>query len=411
MPAPPSRSETERVGRLSRESRSTSHASESNRASNDRSGNDRGGGGNRSTSHASAANRAGDGGGGGGLIGGSYGSYNGPSRYGSPGQGSQGYRSLVNAANAIGGSPQDIVSNVLRNMGLGYGNPYGLAGMLGTFGHESGYNPNALGDAGTAYGLAQWRGDRLDSLNDYVQRMGLSPDDIGAQAAFAGQELATNYPSAYSGVTGAGSIPDAVAAMNAYERPRGWKPGGNPANVAGWNDRLARAENLYSASAPSALASMSAGSGPGAGALASLGSGAASTPSYPDAPQGSWLGTLGGYLGSGLQTAKQYGQSYMDKAKSPENIKAFAKADPFGAMKLASAFGRTSRSGVPGQRHAGEGGRGYTPVQNEQFKSKLAEYVKKTTPKAKKSPFIFETPKTNFPRYSQANWLKGLRLT
>lgn len=352
--------------------RSTSHASASNRSG----GSGFSGWGGGSTSHASAAKRSG-GSSFGSLNGGgrSYGSYSGPSRYGPPGQGSQGFRSLVNAVNSIGGTPEQRVANVLRNMGLGYDNPFSLAGMMGTFGHEStGFNPNALGDAGTAHGLAQWRNDRWGNMQDYARQMGVDPRDIAAQAAFAGHELQSQYPGAYSGVVGASSVPAAVAAMNAYEKPFGYTPGGAPENVAGWQDRVARATEFMGTPSPAttAIASLGQGIGPpgsaqataspvysnaSAGPGTSMGSGAtaSATPSYPDAQQGSWLGSLTDMLGSGFEAAKTYGASYLDKAMSPENTAAYARAHPVQAMRLASAFGSLN-GGNMGPRHPGEGG-------------------------------------------------------
>lgn len=359
----------------------------------------------------------------GSLSGGSpsnpYGGYTGPSRYGSPGQSTMGYRSLVNAVNAIGGTPAERVRSVLSNMG--YTNPIGLAGMLGTFDHESGFNPKALGDKNLkdkAHGLAQWRGDRWNAMKDYANKMGVDPNDVAAQAAFAGEELKSKYTGAYQGVMNATSVADAVAAMNSYERPKGYKPGGNPANVSGWADRVASANQFASGISPpskpsgtalaglgtgpgataqgigqavygsgvagaglspgaSAMASMnpqvnpsaSGGIGPGAaatggvsipGATASLSPGigpgaaaaASATPTYPDAPQGSWGDYLSNALGTAYEKAKTYGSDYIERAKSPENIAAFAKQNPMAALGLAGAFGSLS----PGEFGPGGGG-------------------------------------------------------
>lgn len=396
----------------------------------------------------------------GSLSGGNpYGGYTGPSRYGPPGQSAMGYRSLVNAVNAIGGTPAERVRSVLSNMG--YTNPIGLAGMLGTFDHESGFNPKAIGDKNLkdkAHGLAQWRGDRWNAMKDYANKMGVDPNDVAAQAAFAGEELKSKYTGAYQGVMNATSVADAVAAMNSYERPKGYKPGGNPANVSGWADRVASANQFASGISPpskpsgtalaglgtgpgasvqgmgqavygsgvpgagpspgaSAMASMnprvnpsaSGGIGPGAsamggvsipGATASLspgiGPGAAAT-GYSDVQQGSWGDYLGNLLGTGFEKAKTYGSDYIERAKSPENISAFARQNPFGALGLAGAFGSLS----PGEFGPGGGG---LPMSggdvNQQlaaawFQSKAKEKDSKKKSGGKKT--VQQPPKWVFP--------------
>lgn len=181
--------------------------------------------------------------------------------YSNPERSGAALRSVVNNINLLGGSPEQQVDAMLRN--VGYGNPAGRAGMVGTFGHESaGFKPSViagdlLGDTNTSYpawGMGQWRKDRQANAKGYLDAMGLPRDSLAGQAAFAGTELANAYPKAYQGVMAAQSPEQGVAAMNAYERPFGWKPGGNPANVAGWNDRVARANAQMTTPNTSAMA-------------------------------------------------------------------------------------------------------------------------------------------------------------
>lgn len=58
---------------------------------------------------------------------------------------------------------EDEVYNYLISKGLP---EHVAAGIVGNLIQESSLNLNALGDKGTAYGLAQWRGDRLRNLKD-----------------------------------------------------------------------------------------------------------------------------------------------------------------------------------------------------------------------------------------------------
>jgi hypothetical protein len=177
--------------------------------------------------------------------------------YSNPDKSGSALRSVINNINLMGGTPAQKVDAMLRN--TGYANPAGRAGMIGTFAHESGnFNPKVisgdiLGDTNTehpAFGMAQWRNDRQKAVKDYLASMGLPQDSLAGQAAFAGNELASSYPKAYQGVMNAQTPQQGVAAMNAYERPFGWKPGGDPAKVAGWKDRVARANTAFGMQPP-----------------------------------------------------------------------------------------------------------------------------------------------------------------
>jgi len=162
--------------------------------------------------------------------------------YSNAGRSSSALNSVLNNNRLMGLNNRQAIDAVARNMGLK--NPAGRAGMIGTFDHESaGLNPNALGDKGTAFGLGQWRGDRRTALGNYATGMGQPLSNPGLQTAFGITEMGRAYPKTLAGLQNASNVRQAVAAMNDYERPRGWTPGGNPANVAGWNDRVARSNN------------------------------------------------------------------------------------------------------------------------------------------------------------------------
>lgn len=166
--------------------------------------------------------------------------------YSNPSRSAAALNSVLNNTRLAGMDNRQTIDAVSRNMGLS--NPLGRAGMIGTFDHESaGLDPNALGDKGTAFGLGQWRNDRRQALNSYAARMGLPKNDAGLQTAFAISEMSRAYPGTLTGLQQARTIPEAVAAMNDFERPRGWTPGGAPSNVAGWNDRVARSNRALNA--------------------------------------------------------------------------------------------------------------------------------------------------------------------
>ena len=66
------------------------------------------------------------------------------------------------------------------------------AGLAGNFHAESGFNPTIVGDSGAAFGLAQWRDKRLDSLKSFAKTNKLDPNNINTQLSFAWQELNTS---------------------------------------------------------------------------------------------------------------------------------------------------------------------------------------------------------------------------
>lgn len=148
--------------------------------------------------------------------------------------------SVLNNSKLAGHSPMQTSDAVLRSAGMT--NPMARAGVLGTFDHESaGFNPNAVGDQGTAYGLGQWRGPRQAGLQRYSAGMGQPTGTVGVQTAYALTEMGRAYPKTLNSLQAAQDVQSAVRAMNAYERPRGYVAGGDPTAVAGWADRVARA--------------------------------------------------------------------------------------------------------------------------------------------------------------------------
>jgi hypothetical protein len=71
---------------------------------------------------------------------------------------------------------------------LGYG-PAQIAGIIGNLQHESSLDPNAVGDNGTSFGLAQWHSDRWDALKNFAAKNGSDPSDVSTQVNFLHNEL------------------------------------------------------------------------------------------------------------------------------------------------------------------------------------------------------------------------------
>lgn len=91
------------------------------------------------------------------------------------------------------------------------------AGIVGNLYKESGLNPNAVGDKGTAYGVAQWRGDRLSNLKKYASSKGRSYSDLDTQLDFILDEQGENQVLSLMG----SQSPEVAAKTFAdkYERP------------------------------------------------------------------------------------------------------------------------------------------------------------------------------------------------
>lgn len=146
---------------------------------------------------------------------------------------------------AAGPLPADVQSraSIARDhfVKLGY-TPEQAAGIVGNLVQESGVRPSgAVGDGGTAFGVAQWRGERLNRLKRYAAANGKNWEDLGTQLDFVDVELKNHETGAYEALKNAKTIEEATAAFIGYERPRGWTTA-NPQGGHGWSNRLAAAQ-------------------------------------------------------------------------------------------------------------------------------------------------------------------------
>lgn len=132
---------------------------------------------------------------------------------------------------------------------MGY-TPAQAAGIVGNFIQESGpgLDTGASGDQGTALGIGQWRGKRLDRLKAFAEEQGKPVEDFETQLRFADYELKNHETKAYKQLQAAKTVPDATAAMISYERPQGWTAN-NPQGGHGWENRLEHAMALVGGSA------------------------------------------------------------------------------------------------------------------------------------------------------------------
>lgn len=92
-----------------------------------------------------------------------------------------------------------------------------IAGIMGNLDVESGgFNHKALGDSGSSYGLAQWRGDRLTNLKS---KQGY--DTLEGQLNYIWDELNDSEKNAYIALLNAKNVDEAARVfMDKYERPK-----------------------------------------------------------------------------------------------------------------------------------------------------------------------------------------------
>lgn len=121
--------------------------------------------------------------------------------------------------------------------------PEQAAGIVGNLIAESGLDTDIPGDAGTSFGIAQWRGERLTKLKRFANANGRDWTDFDTQLEFVLVELEGDEQTAGAKLRSAKTVDEATAAMIGYERPRGWTPE-NPRGGHNFAGRLKHAEDV-----------------------------------------------------------------------------------------------------------------------------------------------------------------------
>lgn len=125
---------------------------------------------------------------------------------------------------------------------LGY-SPAQAAGILGNLQTESKLDPNAVGDKGTSYGIAQWHNERKAGLDKFAASKGLLASDPLAQIQYLDWELKNREPRANQALQAAKTPQEAAAAFLHFERPQGYSAA-NPLASLGADQRVANAVNI-----------------------------------------------------------------------------------------------------------------------------------------------------------------------
>lgn len=117
--------------------------------------------------------------------------------------------------------------------------PHQAAAIVGRLSQESGadLNTKAVGDKGTAFGLAQTRGVRNVRRLKFHNENGNNPKDLFAELDFVDWELKNHEIKAYQTISAARTIDEAAVGMMMYERPKGYTLD-NPKAGHGWNNTI-----------------------------------------------------------------------------------------------------------------------------------------------------------------------------
>jgi len=142
-----------------------------------------------------------------------------------------------------GNNSSNVVKTVLSNSGIGL-QDYMIAGILGNLHAESKFNTGAVGDGGTAVGIAQWREGRLDNLKKFASANKADWRSLNVQSQFIVWELKNSHPEALKALLASKDVRGATAAIaKYYEKPKGSQSGDGSGshNFAG---RLAAAQQV-----------------------------------------------------------------------------------------------------------------------------------------------------------------------
>ena len=104
---------------------------------------------------------------------------------------SNGISAYSNAHASVTGKAEEteIFEYLTGTMNL---NQAAACGILANIQYESGFNPNALGDNGTSYGICQWHNNRWAELKKYCSSNGLDWRTLYGQLRYLENELNTS---------------------------------------------------------------------------------------------------------------------------------------------------------------------------------------------------------------------------
>lgn len=118
--------------------------------------------------------------------------------------------------------------------------PHQISAVLGNVSAESGFDPHAVGDGGTSFGLFQHHAGRGQGLLNHVG----GADGLGnvqGQLEYVWKELLGSESGVLQRLLSSQNVTEATGAFVGFERPQGWSAS-NPTGALGWDERLRSAE-------------------------------------------------------------------------------------------------------------------------------------------------------------------------
>lgn len=86
----------------------------------------------------------------------------------------------------------ELKNSQLKNMTLEI-----ACGIAGNIKCESNFNPTAVGDNGTSYGLCQWHNTRMDNLISFCKENNIAYDTVEGQIKYLVYELMNKFKKTY----------------------------------------------------------------------------------------------------------------------------------------------------------------------------------------------------------------------
>ena len=127
------------------------------------------------------------------------------------------YNGLKKKSVMLSGDAEDVVDFFLDN-GFTLEQSIGIAGNLQ---EESQFKTTALGDSGTAFGLAQWRGSRRENLEAFARDKNKDIRDFYLQLEFILHEFQTDEKRAFQKLLASNDLETATLNFaKYYERPQ-----------------------------------------------------------------------------------------------------------------------------------------------------------------------------------------------
>lgn len=128
--------------------------------------------------------------------------------------------------------------------------PHQAAAVVGNLAAESNVQPEGVvGDNGTAFGVAQWRGDRFANLQRFAQQNGQDWRSLDAQLGFLDHELRTTEKGAGDMLFTSPDVRSATRAVIGFERPQGYTDA-NPEGGMHFGKRLSVAQAFLNGGDP-----------------------------------------------------------------------------------------------------------------------------------------------------------------